>query len=456
MSAIKIRRGLNVPIHGAAVNRTPQDRRDVRHVALLPFQESRGLKGRLLVEEGARVRAGQPVLVDRRDEAVIFTAPAAGILESVQRGERRSVLNLVFKVDGQEHEPFQAPDRLRAPAQAVREALLRSGLWPNLRQRPYDKVAVSTDIPGAIFVTAMDTAPLAPRPLDLVAGRELAFRAGLEVLGRLLERPEGGEPGPLYLCAPATENWSGYVGGRAELKTFSGPHPAGNVGTHIHFLYPVGQKRLAWHIDAQGVADIGDLWLNGKTPTDRIVAITGPAAKAPKLVRTRRGASLLELLDGEIEARQVRVVCGSALDGVPAPLGASNGYLGRYCHQITLLEDATKRELLTWAMPIAGRFSATNLLFDKFFRKRFNFDTDENGSLRALVPVGQYESVMPLDILPTQLIKALAAGDTDMAIKLGVLELGEPDLALCQFVDNSKQPLTEWLRNTLAAIEKEN
>jgi Na+-transporting NADH:ubiquinone oxidoreductase subunit A len=455
MSAIKIRRGLNVPIHGAAVNRTPLERRDIRHVALMPFLESRGLKGRLLVEEGARVKAGQPVLVDRRDEQALYTAPASGILQSVQRGERRSVTNLVFKVEGQEFEPFHAPDRQRGQASDVRAALLRSGFWPCLRQRPFDSVARSTDVPGALFVTAMDTAPLAPRPLDLVAGREPAFRVGLEVLGRLLEPADGTEPGPLYLCAPASENWSAFVAGRAELKTFKGPHPAGNVGTHMHFLYPVGPRRLAWYIDAQSVADIGDLWLHGRTPTDRIVAITGPAAKAPKLVRTRRGASLQELLDGEIDARQVRVVCGSALDGSAATLGGANGYLGRYGHQLTLLEDATRRELLTWALPIAGRFSATNLLFDKFFRKRFKFDTDENGSLRALVPIGQYESVMPLDILPTQLIKALASGDTEMAVKLGVLELGEPDLALCQFVDNSKQPLTEWLRNTLATIQEE-
>jgi Na+-transporting NADH:ubiquinone oxidoreductase subunit A len=456
MSAIKIRRGLDVPIHGAAVNRTPLERRDVRQVALLPAQESRGIKARALVEEGARVRAGQPVLVDRRDEGVLYTAPVSGILKTIQRGERRIVQNLVFQVEGQDFEPFQAPDRLRASAAEVRAALMRSGFWPCLRQRPFDKVALSSGTPGAVFVTGTDSAPLAPRPFDLVAGREAGFRAGLEVLARLLEPAGGGERGPLYLCVPPGENWSPFVAGGAELRTFAGPHPSGNVGTHIHFLYPVGPNRSAWHIDAQSVADIGDLWLTGKTPTDRLVAITGPAAKAPKLVRTRRGASTLELLQGEIQAQQVRVVAGSALDGVLAAPGSAGGYLGRFTNQLTLLEDQTQRELLTWALPIAKRFSATNLLFDKFFRKRFNFDTDENGSLRALVPVGQYESVMPLDILPTQLIKALASGDTDTAIKLGVLELAEADLALCQFVDSSKQPLTEWLRNTLTAIEKED
>jgi Na+-transporting NADH:ubiquinone oxidoreductase subunit A len=183
--------------------------------------------------------------------------------------------------------------------------------------------------------------------------------------------------------------------------------------------------------------------------------LVGPVVKAPKLVRTRRGISTLELVADELEANEARVVNGSALDGVPAPPGSATGFLSRFANQVTVLEDDPQRELLTWALPVTGRHTFTNTVFDKFFRRRFKFDTDTNGSVRAIVPTGQYEEVMPLDVLPTQLIKALASKDLEMAEKLGALELVEEDLALCEYVDQSKQPLTRWLREMLTQIEKE-
>ena len=212
---------------------------------------------------------------------------------------------------------------------------------------------------------------------------------------------------------------------------------------------------MAWHVGVQDVADIGELFLSGRLPSRRVLAVTGPGATAPKLLATRPGASLEEALAGETDLEEPRFVDGSALDGRTAAPGEPSGYLGRYTSQITILDDDPQRLLLAWMSPVMNRYSVTNTLFDKFFRKRFNFDTDSNGSLRAIVPIGVYEKVMPMDILPTQLVKALASHDMEGAEKLGALELSEEDVALCEFVDPCKLPISEMLREMLTQIEKE-
>ncbi len=450
MPVIQIRRGLDVPIHGAADASAVVDRLSAKATGLLPFQESPGLKARPFVEEGAAVKVGTPLLCDRRDERALFCSPAAGRVEAIHRGPRRVVLGVQIAVDNFDSMvEFPEINPLTADAEAVREALCQSGFWPCLRQRPYDKVADSSETPSALFVNGADSSPLATSPRTLIRGRENAFRAGLQVLRRLTE-------GPVHLCTGPGEDWSAFMVDGVEHTIFSGPHPSGLVGTHIHKLHPVGQARKVWHIDAQATADIGQLFLTRRFPTTRVVAVTGPAAKAPKLVRTRRGISMLELLEGEVEAKEGRIVNGSPLAGPEAAPGTPVGFLGRYVNQVTILEDAVGRDLLGWALPVAGRFTQTNTLFDKFFRKRFKFDTDTNGSLRAVVPIGQYESVMPLDILPTQLVKALLSHDLELAEQLGALELAEEDMALLEFVDNSKQPLTKMLRSMLETIEKES
>jgi Na+-transporting NADH:ubiquinone oxidoreductase subunit A len=448
MHVTRIRRGLNVPIHGAPPSTVVLDRLGARRVALLP-QEALGIKCRLLVEEGQTVRAGDPLFCDRRDERVMFTAPRGGRVVAVERGARPAVLAVVIEVDAQAGEaPFEggAPDKLGR--EELVERLAASGLWPALRQRPFDCVARSTDQPGAIFVTAHDTRPCSVSPRELIRGREAHLQAGLLVLQQLTE-------GRVFLCTGGNEDWSDCEVPGVQREAFEGPHPAGNAGTHIHTLYPVSNERLAWHVGAQDVADIGQLFLTGKRPSQRVIALGGPAAREPKLLRVTQGADLSEVLEGELAASEPRVLNGSALDGRTAGLGEPSGFLSRYANQVTVLEDQIQRELLGWALPVSGRFTLTNTVLDKFFRRRFNFNTDSNGSLRAIVPIGSYEEVMPLDVLPTQLIKALSAGDVELAEKLGVLELVEEDLALCQFVDPCKVPMTEWLRAMLTSIEKE-
>lgn len=448
MATISIKRGLDVPLHGAVASHEATDRLDVGRVALLP-QESWGIKVRLLAREGDAVQVGTPLFCDSRDESVLYTSPAAGTVKTVHRGERRVVQSVVVEARGFEDAvPFQPVDVRKADRATVRAALAGSGLWPALRRRPFDRVAVSTDTPTAIIVQAYDSAPLAPDLRELVKGREADVKAGLAVLKALTD-------GPVHLATQSGKDWSACVDAGTSVSAFSGPHPAGTPGTSIHFLAPAGAKRTTWYIGVQDVADIGRLFTTGKRPTTRLVAITGPEAKAPKVVRTRPGADIDLLLQGESTAREARVVNGSALWGTAANPATPFGFLGRYANQLTILENKVGRDLLGWALPVSGRYTKTNTVFDKFFRKRFKFDTDTNGSLRAIVPIGVYESVMPLDILPTQLIKSLACGDIEMAEKLGVLELSEEDLALCQFVDPCKVPITDWLRSMLTTIEKE-
>lgn len=448
MATITIKRGLDVPIHGSLASHEVVDRLDVDRVALLP-QESWGIKTRLLIQEGDPVQVGTPLFCDRRDESVVYTSPAAGKVAAVRRGKRRAVLAVVIEAEGfDDAVPFAPIDFSRADRASVREALAESGLWPTIRRRPYDKVAQTTDEPRAVVVQAHDSNPLAPDLREVVRGRESEVQAGLGVLAKLVE-------GPVHLAVAAGTDWSDCRAEGVTETAFAGPHPSGTAGTSIHHLAPAGARSITWYIGVRDVADIGRLFLTGQRPTTRVVAITGPEAKAPKLVRTRPGADTQRLLEGEIGAREARVVNGSALLGNAANPGSETGFLGRYATQLTVLEDAVERDFLGWALPVSGRYTLTNAVWDKFFRKRFKFDTDSNGSLRAIVPIGVYEKVMPLDVLPTQLIKALASGDLEMAEALGVLELAEEDLALCQYVDPCKVPITEWLRSMLTTIEKE-
>ncbi|MFT7678258.1 MAG: Na+-transporting NADH:ubiquinone oxidoreductase subunit A [Planctomycetota bacterium] len=448
MSTIKSRRGLNVPIHGAASSLDVHTTPATSHVALLP-QESWGIKVKMLAQVGDAVKLGTPLFCDRRDEAAVFGSPGAGKLVAVNRGHRRSVLSVVIELDHrEEHEDFQVCDPSKTSAEDLRKALLYSGLWPVLRQRPYDKVANSEAQPSALIVTASDTRPLAPSPLAVIAGRETEFKYGLAVLAKLCGAPT-------WLCHAAGEDWNHLLSEGVRAQGFGGPHPSGTAGYQIHKLAPVGPQRSTWHVGYQDVADVGQLFMTGKQPTERVIALVGPVMREPRLLRTRRGADLAPLCKGEYEAAQPRVVSGSLLEGMICEPGSATGYLGRYANQVSIMEGRTDRELLGWVKPVAGRFTQTNTLLDKFFRSRFKFDADANGGLRAIVPAGMYEKVMPLDILPTQLIKALASNDLENAEKLGVLEIAEEDLALCQFVDPSKQPLTDMLRTMLTRIEKE-
>ena len=329
----------------------------------------------------------------------------------------------------------------------VVEQLLESGLWTALRSRPFSKVANPETKPHSIFVTAMDTNALAPLVEIAIAGHKQSFINGLRILSRLTD-------GKLYVCkAPGTDIPVGDVRS-VSVDEFSGPHPAGNVGTHIHFLDPVGRNKTVWHIHAQDVITIGMLFLAGELEHSRIASLAGPSVANPRLIRTRLGASLNDVTAGELTGSRNRIISGPILAGHEAV--GPKAFLGRYHQQIAVLPEEDERYFLGWLRPGLNFFSVKKLFISSLFpSKKFNFNTGLNGSERAIVPIGSYEKVMPLDILPTLLLRALWVNDLEEAEKLGCLELDEEDLALCTFVCPSKNDYGPILRRNLTLIEKE-
>ncbi|HBF23562.1 MAG TPA: NADH:ubiquinone reductase (Na(+)-transporting) subunit A [Planctomycetes bacterium] len=448
MPVIQIKRGLDIPVQGSVSNFAVADAWEAPHAALLPV-EVVGIKTKLLVKEGDAVQVGTPLFLDRRDETVLFTSPSSGKIKAIHRGQRRMVLAVVIERDGNDS---QIEENTKAPSKqdpaALRDTLCRTGLWTALRQRPFGRIAQSGDSPAALFITGTDSRPLAVSPHTLVANRQDEFVAGAQALASLTE-------GPTWLCTNPNDDWSDFIAPGIQQQEFSGPHPSGLPGTHMHQLGPAGTKQILWQIGAVDVADIGEFLLSGKQTVRRTVAVTGPAATKPRLLRTWNGMGMEFATQEEQSVEAIRVVSGSLLDGRTANTGTPEGFLGRWDSQISIVSEQTRREMLAWMFPFGGRHTLTNTLLDKFFRSKFKYDADLNGSPRAIVPIGSWEEINALDILPTQLIKSLASGDIETAEKLGALELVEEDVALWEYACPSKSPITRWLRNTLSQIEKE-
>jgi Na+-transporting NADH:ubiquinone oxidoreductase subunit A len=380
------------------------------------------------------------------------------VVTAVHRGERRAFLSLEIAVAGDDAAARQVAfaSQPRDPASidgaALRALLLESGLWPAFRTRPFSRVPAADAVPEAIFVTAIDTAPHAPDPQVALAGREAEFRLGLEALARLT-------PAPLRLCVAPGSRLAAGVPASVQVHEFAGPHPAGTPGLHIHLLRPVGPGHAVWHIGYPDVAAIGHLLGSGRLDVERVVSLAGPAVTSPRLVRTRLGASIAELTRGELQPGELRVISGSVLDGraVGGAAPEATAFLGRYHRQVSALAEGRERELLGWITPQPRKFSVWSVVAGHFARRDAGLPltTSTNGGDRAMVPIGSYERVMPMDIMATHLLRALAVGDVEQAVALGALELDEEDLALATFVCPGK---TEWgplLRRVLERVEKE-
>lgn len=446
MSTIKIKKGLDLPIAGAPrleIGAGPT----VTRVALVA-DDYVGMKPTMEVAVGDRVRRGQLLFTDKKTEGVRFTAPAAGTVVEVNRGEKRRFESLVIAVEGDEAEPFRswkASELDSLTATDVEAELLASGLWTAIRVRPFGKVATPGTRPRSIFVTAIDTHPLGFDPALVVASAKDDFVNGLKVLTRLAT--------PVRVCAKAGSGIPGAGLAGVEVHSFSGPHPAGLVGTHIHLLDPVGPGRQVWHLGAQDVIAIGRLFTTGELSAERVVALAGPGCKNPRLVKTVLGADLGELTKGELHDGEMRVISGSVFGGRTA--AGTGAYLGRYHQQVSVLREGREREFLGWQGPGFDKFSTLKIYVGSVLGKKFPMTTTTNGSRRAMVPMGTYEKVMPLDMLPTQLLRSLIVRDTDSAQALGCLELEEEDLALCTFVCPGKYEYGPILRDNLTRIEKE-
>ncbi|HHG8859713.1 TPA: Na(+)-translocating NADH-quinone reductase subunit A, partial [Enterobacter hormaechei subsp. steigerwaltii] len=379
-----------------------------------------------------------------------FTAPASGTVVAIHRGERRVLQSVVIQIEGDEKREFarfDAADLATLSRDAVQTQLLESGLWTALRTRPYSKTPVPGTVPAAIFVTAIDTNPLSADPQPLILAERNAFDAGLTVLTRLT-------PGKVHVCQASGGKLGGHPQGQVAFNEFAGPHPAGLVGTHIHFLEPVSLTKQVWHLNYQDVIAIGKLFTTGELCAERIIAIGGPQATQPRLVRTLLGADLTALLAGETKEGENRIISGSVLSGRHAT--GPMAWLGRFHLQVSVVLEGREKELFGWVLPGAEKYSVTRTTLGHFLRRKlFNFSTSTNGGERAMVPIGNYERVMPLDILPTVLLRDLLAGDTDGAQALGCLELDEEDLALCTYVCPGKYEYGPVLREVLTRIEQE-
>ncbi|MBB2496428.1 Na(+)-translocating NADH-quinone reductase subunit A [Aquipseudomonas ullengensis] len=443
---IKIKSGLDLPISGAPEQRI-EATRAVRSVAVLGC-DYHGMKPTMAVQVGDQVKLGQVLFSDKKNPGVHFTAPGAGVVSAIHRGEQRVLQSVVIDLDGDEAVEFaryEAGQLASLEPQAVRDNLQQSGLWAALRSRPFSKVPAIDAVPSSIFVTAIDTQPLAADPALIIAEQAGAFENGLSVLARLAK---------VFLCKAEGVQLPGENLPGVQAEAFAGPHPAGLPGTHIHFLDPVSVSKSVWQIGYQDVIAIGQLFTSGRLHVERVVALAGPVVDKPRLLRTRLGVSLDELSAGELQPGNNRVISGSVLGGRTSR--GAFAFLGRYHVQVSCLHEGNERELLHYLRAGVNKHSVLNIFVSKLLAaKRFAFDTSTNGSPRAMVPVGNYEAVMPLDILPTQLLRYLIVGDTEMAQKLGCLELDEEDLALCSYVCAGKYEYGPILRDNLTRIEQE-
>lgn len=445
---IRIQQGLDLPLAGqpeARVEAGPA----VRSVAVLGGDYP-GMRPTLHVTEGERVRRGQLLFEDKKNPGVRYTAPAAGRVLAIHRGAKRFMQSVVIEPgDGGDVDfsAFQAGSAGRLTPDAVRALLVESGEWTALRTRPYGQVPAVDSAPSAIFVRVIDTHPLAPDPALIVEPELAAFEKGLSVLQALTE-------GPVWVCRPPQSGLPDFSGERVREEVFAGPHPAGNPGTHIHYLCPVGRGRMVWSIDYQDVIAFGHLFATGRRYTRRVIALAGPRVKRPRLVETRLGASVEDLCRDELVEGSNRIISGSVFSGHHArgPLA----WLSRWSNQITVIREDRDRRLFGYLSPGLERHSVMNIYLSRLKPgKRMDLTSSTNGSERAMVPLGQYERVMPLDILPTQLLRSLVVGDLEMAESLGALELVEEDLALCAYVCVGKYEYGPILRDVLEQIQKE-
>lgn len=443
---IKIDKGLDLPITGSPEQRI-SDGPAVKTVAVLG-PDYVGMKPSMSVKVGDQVKLGQQLFTDKKTEGVKYTAPGCGKVVAINRGERRALQSVVIELNGDDAEVFASCTEAELDSVArdkVVSNLVDSGLWTALRTRPFSKVPAIDSTPRSIFVTAMDTNPLAAKAELIIKEEEQAFANGLKVLTRLTD-------GKVFVCQKPNVVLPKVAG--TSCEEFDGPHPAGLAGTHIHFLDPVCEGKTVWSINYQDVIAYGKFFTTGKLPTERIIALAGPGVQQPRLLRTRIGASLEELTKGQLNAGNQRIVSGSVLNGTTAAGPLS--FLGRYHLQVSVLQEKCEREFLASLTAGADKFSIKRVFLSAFTGgPSAPMNTSQNGRKGNILAIGSFEKVMPLDVLPNFLLRSLAAGDTDQAQLLGCMELAEEDLALCNYVCSGKNDYGMMLRDALTTIEKE-
>ena len=448
MTTHKIKKGIDLPLAGRP-EQVLSDAAEPAYVALETL-EFAGIKPKVLVKEGDTVETGQPIFLNKVDRDITWCAPASGSIQSIEFGPRRFLTRVVIAVgDDKPH-----ADLPKLPQGGGRDDVVKAmkgaGLWPTLKQRPIGKMPVGDVAPVAIFVNGMDTAPLAGDPCFATQGRAADLQAGVDVLRRLTD-------GKVYLSLRAAGDHQSEARGLdgVEVHDFEGPHPAGLVGTHIHEIRPLAGSETVFAISLQDLARIGEWARTGKYPTHTVVAVGGSEAPSKQYFRVRQGASLSVLTGGSALTGDVRCINGDVLHGyVTEP----DGYLAFGNRTVTVMQEgADRRDMFGWAIPQMGKKLSNHAAVNFGIKRReYTPDARLHGGHRPIVNIGSWEKVMPLDILPTFLVRAIQARDIEEAVKLGLLEVTEEDVALCTFVDPCKIDVGEIVRQGLDMYEEES
>ncbi len=444
---VKIRKGVNIKLKGSA-EKLYADSVTTSDVVLKPT-DFPGLRPKLSLKEGGKVKAGTPVFFDKDNDKVLFTSPISGEITEIKRGEKRKILEIKIKSDGaNQYESFKQADPNTLSREEVLDNMLKSGVWPFVRQRPYDVIANPADMPKAIHITAFDSAPLAPDYGFIAHGQGEVLQAGLDALAKLTE-------GKVHLNITGNSNAdSAFTGAKnVQINKVSGPHPAGNVGIQLHHIDPVNKGEVVWVLRALDVLTIGKLFKEGKFDASRSIAVTGPKVKTPKYYKTILGANIGDLLKGNV-GEGGRYISGNPLTGSQID---ENGHLGFYDYQVTVLTEGGEDRMFGW-LPYIGyngfSLSRTSLSFLSPNKER-DLDTNINGEERAFVVTGEYEKVFPMDILPVFLVKAMITKNIDAMEKLGVYEVAPEDFALCEYACTSKIQTQKIVREALDLVRVE-
>ncbi|MGL4956309.1 MAG: Na(+)-translocating NADH-quinone reductase subunit A [Bacteroidales bacterium] len=441
-SVLKLSQGLNIRLDGLPEKVFFKCSSSATY-ALKP-SDFHGVTPRLLVREGDEVKVGMPVFCDKYRPEILFVSPVCGVLKEVRRGERRKILEIVIALNPEsvEVEQHALLDLATVSRQQVVDFLLQSGAWPFFTQRPYGIVADPKVDPKAIFVSGFNTAPLAADCDFLVNGEEVAFQKGIDVLNIL-----SGKNVHLSLCADYPANIAFERAKNVNIHRVRGRHPVGNVGIQIYHMAPIGKGEVVWTITPQHVVALGRLFATGVYDVSKVVALVGSEVKKPRYYRSIAGASvdvLSEHLQGD-DINSVRIISGNVLTGTSIGI---HGHLGFYDDQVTVVPEGNYYEMFGWMMPRLSKFSVSKSYFSWLFpNKSYRLDTNLNGGERAFVFTGEYEKVLPMDIYPTYLLKAILAKDIDKMEQLGIYDVIEEDLALCEFVCTSKVPVQQILRD---------
>lgn len=444
---IRLRKGLNIKLAGKAEKILLPEIAVTRYG--VRFADFPGLVARLEVQEGDRVMAGSVLFHDKAAPEVKYVSPVCGVVKEIIRGEKRVLTEVVIEQEGTERIDFGQADPLSLTREAVTEKLLKSGLWPVLRQRPYHIVAKPGVVPRDIFISAFDTAPLAP-DLDFAMANVHGghMQSGINALTRLTD-------GKVHISHDAEGSRVAEIKNlrNVEFHRFNGPHPAGNVGVQIHHIAPVSKGEVVWTLDIQDVLAIGRLFDTGFHDREKIIALAGPGAVHRKYHRIRPGASVSGILRGNTGEGNLRVISGNVLTGKKI---SPDGSFGFYDNMVTVIPEGDYHEFFGWATPGLKKFSYWRTFFSRLIPAReYRLDTNLHGGNRAFVITGHYENVLPMDIYPVHLIKAIMAGDIEMMENLGIYEVAEEDFALCEYIDPSKTEIQELIRSGINLMIKE-